>query len=647
MNARASISNPCCINLLLMRIVMVVLVVLAPSVLVAQTAKYVSLNDGRLHVFPAECVRDSHVENGRLTFEAIDGVEYSYDLADVLSVADELTKTMPTITAYWIDDKLNYQVMETSDGVVDGDSIVIEVGGIGKWLTASFTLSDPVAAAFVDTVEQRSGVSRLSFASDRVYTVGYPGDMILTAIADGSCSMKPYGHQYVIAVDFLTDHSTSVPRIDINTEGGADISSKLEYLNAVIIINGNGVFPSMTDSVKVRGRGNASWSNNPSAKNSYRLKFSSKKSPLGLTRGKNWVLLGNKIKGSMLTNAIGMKAASLLGTVAANHIIPVDLYVNGTYKGNYNFTEKVGLSNNSVKLPDEDVAALLELDLYYDEPEGQKFRSDPRNIPVNIKSPVFSETQGTVTLDMVSNRFNAFVAAVVNGKDLTSHVDLDALARYLLLNELVCNKEIFHPKSTYCYYENVLDESSKLVFGPVWDLDWACGYVGFSPFSYFSELISYDLFNRVYPSGEQYEFFSRLSKDRILAQRMFQVMEDFMDKGLDELCDFCREYYEYAAPSLLMSPIAYVDVVNYDSQASNAAVWLRARADMIYNNRLKDRFEIGDVNGDGEVNIADINTLIDIILGGGADVDMLKRADVNGDSEVNVADINSLINIII
>lgn len=626
---------------------MVVLVVLAPSVLVAQTAKYVSLNDGRLHVFPAECVRDSHVENGRLTFEAIDGVEYSYDLADVLSVADELTKTMPTITAYWIDDKLNYQVMETSDGVVDGDSIVIEVGGIGKWLTASFTLSDPVAAAFVDTVEQRSGVSRLSFASDRVYTVGYPGDMILTAIADGSCSMKPYGHQYVIAVDFLTDHSTSVPRIDINTEGGADISSKLEYLNAVIIINGNGVFPSMTDSVKVRGRGNASWSNNPSAKNSYRLKFSSKKSPLGLTRGKNWVLLGNKIKGSMLTNAIGMKAASLLGTVAANHIIPVDLYVNGTYKGNYNFTEKVGLSNNSVKLPDEDVAALLELDLYYDEPEGQKFRSDPRNIPVNIKSPVFSETQGTVTLDMVSNRFNAFVAAVVNGKDLTSHVDLDALARYLLLNELVCNKEIFHPKSTYCYYENVLDESSKLVFGPVWDLDWACGYVGFSPFSYFSELISYDLFNRVYPSGEQYEFFSRLSKDRILAQRMFQVMEDFMDKGLDELCDFCREYYEYAAPSLLMSPIAYVDVVNYDSQASNAAVWLRARADMIYNNRLKDRFEIGDVNGDGEVNIADINTLIDIILGGGADVDMLKRADVNGDSEVNVADINSLINIII
>ncbi|MBQ9577313.1 MAG: dockerin type I repeat-containing protein [Muribaculaceae bacterium] len=47
----------------------------------------------------------------------------------------------------------------------------------------------------------------------------------------------------------------------------------------------------------------------------------------------------------------------------------------------------------------------------------------------------------------------------------------------------------------------------------------------------------------------------------------------------------------------------------------------------------------GDVNGDGEVNIADINAVIDTILTG----DTNARADVNGDSEVNIADVNSLI----
>ena len=51
----------------------------------------------------------------------------------------------------------------------------------------------------------------------------------------------------------------------------------------------------------------------------------------------------------------------------------------------------------------------------------------------------------------------------------------------------------------------------------------------------------------------------------------------------------------------------------------------------------------GDVNSDGEVNIADINAVIDTILTG----DTNARADVNGDSEVNIADINSLIDIIL
>ena len=53
---------------------------------------------------------------------------------------------------------------------------------------------------------------------------------------------------------------------------------------------------------------------------------------------------------------------------------------------------------------------------------------------------------------------------------------------------------------------------------------------------------------------------------------------------------------------------------------------------------------LGDVNGDGEVNIADINALIDIILGGDGNT---TAADVNNDGEVNIADFNALIDIIL
>ena len=51
----------------------------------------------------------------------------------------------------------------------------------------------------------------------------------------------------------------------------------------------------------------------------------------------------------------------------------------------------------------------------------------------------------------------------------------------------------------------------------------------------------------------------------------------------------------------------------------------------------------GDVNGDGEINIADVNFLIDIILTSGS----TPASDVNGDGEVNVADVNFLIDMIL
>ena len=51
----------------------------------------------------------------------------------------------------------------------------------------------------------------------------------------------------------------------------------------------------------------------------------------------------------------------------------------------------------------------------------------------------------------------------------------------------------------------------------------------------------------------------------------------------------------------------------------------------------------GDVNGDDEVNIADVNAVIEVILNEEGD----QAGDVNGDGEVNIADVNYIINIIL
>ena len=52
---------------------------------------------------------------------------------------------------------------------------------------------------------------------------------------------------------------------------------------------------------------------------------------------------------------------------------------------------------------------------------------------------------------------------------------------------------------------------------------------------------------------------------------------------------------------------------------------------------------LGDVNGDGEVNISDVSCIIDLILSGAVS----PAGDVNGDSEVNITDINMVIDIIL
>lgn len=54
----------------------------------------------------------------------------------------------------------------------------------------------------------------------------------------------------------------------------------------------------------------------------------------------------------------------------------------------------------------------------------------------------------------------------------------------------------------------------------------------------------------------------------------------------------------------------------------------------------------GDVNQDGEVSVADINAIIEVILGKPVGQDLYARADVNEDKEVSLADVNDVVGVI-
>ena len=56
----------------------------------------------------------------------------------------------------------------------------------------------------------------------------------------------------------------------------------------------------------------------------------------------------------------------------------------------------------------------------------------------------------------------------------------------------------------------------------------------------------------------------------------------------------------------------------------------------------------GDMNGDGVVNISDVNNVIDVvIMGGNAGHTRVPREDMNGDGVVNISDVNAILHIIL
>ena len=569
---------------------------------------FVQISAERLDVYPPQFVESVSQTSEKVTVKTKDGDEHIYLLDLIQSASTTPPDSLPRINSFKFNNKFNDQVFTDAQGEIIGDSLIkVTVGGIGKRLTPSFQLSDSLAAAFVNGIRQRSKVSRLRFEEPVTYLVARPGWQVLCG-DESKMEWQPYGRSYRVDVTWLTDEVERFPTIDIAVEDGAVVASKRTYYNAVITFDGAGIYPDLEDiPVQIKGRGNSSWhepreytyyyyDDNDSLiqftyyyepKNPYRLKFAEKVKPFGMTKGKSWVLQANRQNGSMMTNSIGMKAANLLGAAGANHIVPVDLYMNGSYRGSYIFNEKVGFSNNSIDLEDESHAFMIELDSYT---ETGQYKTKYYNLPTNIKQPDFNDNTTVTELKKqdILNDFEAFLKAVSRRNDISNMVDVDYLAAFLSVNELVGNYEIMHPKSTFLYKENLSD--GKYVFGPVWDLDWAFGYQSDHDYFY---------------SGATDNFYSapahtftepndgtntqmlwrnlRFNCSEEVDRACFRLWTKFIKQGgVDELLEFCDDYYAFVAPSFQRDDWVWYNEYDYPTSVERAKKWLSQRIKHIY-----------------------------------------------------------------
>lgn len=498
----------------------------------------------------------------------------------------------------------------------------------------------------------------LCLSEFRLYEVyGRGDDSELIQPAQYSYRMVPMGREVPVRIDWLTDYAASVPRIDIDIDGGEIVSSKDYYLNALITFRGNGVWDEydFQDSVKIKGRGNTSWST-PSSyynpKNPYRLKFAESVKPFGMKKGKNWNLIAQAQTGSLMTNPVAHKIARMVGLQTANDVIPVELYMNGEYRGSYYFTQKVGMANNSVDFDDESQAVLFELDSYYE--DGQ-FSSDSYGLPVNIKAPEYNyedwyygdepepEDETLLSYYGIQGEFNRFETAVYNNANYERFVDMDMLVRYMLVNDLVLNTELGHPKSAYLYRGNLNHMVSRYTFGPAWDFDWAYGYESSSSYCK-SSTSTRDLFSYFNEPGSF--FFSDLLRSSDWVQyRYYRLWEEFIDKHLDELVNFVDDYYAYARSSFVNNSNIWRDGYNYDTNVEDMKTWLMLRAQYIkdsltpYAADAAEPFSYGDLNGDGFIDSIDMEYMLASLFDAPKYDWLNYQADADANGEVSLSDL--------
>ncbi len=325
-----------------------------------------------------------------------------------------------------------------------------------------------------------------------------------------------------------------LPRLVIETDELQSIEDRENKIPARLQVYGQNGPEGPIAHLQIRGRGNYTWG---LPKKPFNIYLDNKESLLGLAPAKKFALLANYLDRTLIRNAVAYELArktELEWTPSGKF---VEVFLNQVFMGNYYLSEKIGFEKS--RLDKSDGAFLLEFDKNFD--EKYKFKSALKDLPVNIKKP---EQPNDSQFEYISNYIKSVEMSFYStdtSYHATNFIDIKSFADYLILNELVTNIEISHPKSLYMYKE----PNGKLFAGPVWDFD----YGTFDP-------KKKGFLNNFCPVFTGLMAFKKYKQ--VLKEQWDKEKEAFagIDAFIDSLADYTRESNER---NIKMWPVSYVE----------------------------------------------------------------------------------------
>ena len=280
-------------------------------------------------------------------------------------------------------------------------------------------------------------------------------------------------------------YSGTLPVLYIQTENKEPITSKDYYLNATYYLDAIGLegyesigSASAPLTMEIKGRGNYSWTGFD--KKPYRIKLADKQPLLGMKKSKHFALLAhaddsNDRKGFM-RNAVGFELSRMIGMTYTPDARPLEVVLNGDYIGLYFLTEHIRVDKDRVNIVEQEDEEtdnekitggwLVEIDNYDDDPHITIKEGGKTTMWITYKTPEVLSPQQEQYLTEQMKLIDNLVYGDKNSEELWNYLDMDALAKFYIVQELTDNYESFHGS---CYLHKELGENEKWYFGPVWD----------------------------------------------------------------------------------------------------------------------------------------------------------------------------------
>lgn len=281
--------------------------------------------------------------------------------------------------------------------------------------------------------------------------------------------------EYEIITKLIT---FNLPVFYIEIENDAEVINREKYLNATIKIDNSGCkyasFKNLKETpIQIRGRGHYSWTH---PKKPYKIRFEEKTSVLGMKASKNWVLLANYVDRSLIQNYVAMEMGKVMEHIPYHtNQYPVDVFVNGTYRGVYTFGEQIEAKIERLNLEqgstNKDTDYLIELGgADNGDVLGKDYFNSVLLRDLKIKHPNKTDITSQQKSFILSYLSKADTA-VKTLSDYENYIDIDSLIDWVILHELTYNLDCCFKRSCFI----IKEKGGKLKMGPIWDFDLAFG----------------------------------------------------------------------------------------------------------------------------------------------------------------------------